>query len=149
MLEVNAVRPIEVIARFRPDLQLAWPAGFGGQYVFWDDDERAFVLSESRRQVNAFFGSPWATNNPSHMLADAPLPPPRPTRGERSSGMKLVSQRLASDTLVLEVEGLAGRTYRLDVRTPRGERSVAVAFPGGGDAVDGSTGGSERVTVEP
>jgi len=33
------------------------------------------VLSESRRQVNAFFGSPsatWATNNPSHMLADAP-----------------------------------------------------------------------------
>jgi glycogen debranching enzyme len=75
VLEVDAVRPIEVIARFRPDLQLAWPAGFGGQYVFWDDEERAFVLSESRRQVSAFFGSPWATwatNNPSHMLADAP-----------------------------------------------------------------------------
>lgn len=33
VLEVDAVRPIEVIARFRPDLQLAWPAGFGGQYV--------------------------------------------------------------------------------------------------------------------
>ena len=74
ILEVDAVRPIEIIARFRPDLQLAWPAGFGGQYVFWDDAERAFVLSESRRQVNGFFGSPaatWATNNPSHMLADA------------------------------------------------------------------------------
>jgi glycogen debranching enzyme len=74
VLEVDAVRPIEIIARFRPDLQLAWPAGFGGQYVFWDDAERAFVLSESRRQVNGFFGSPaatWATNNPSHMLADA------------------------------------------------------------------------------
>lgn len=74
MLEVDAVRPIEIIARFRADLQLAWPGGFGGQYVFWDDAERAFVLSESRRQVNGFFGSPsarWATNNPSHMLADA------------------------------------------------------------------------------
>lgn len=74
VLEVEAVRPIEIIARFRPDLQLAWPAGLGGQYVFWDDAERAFVLSESRRQVNGFFGSPaatWATNNPSHMLADA------------------------------------------------------------------------------
>lgn len=74
VLEVDAVRPIEIIARFRPDLQLAWPAGFGGQYVFWDDAERAFVLSESRRQANGFFGSPaatWATNNPSHMLADA------------------------------------------------------------------------------
>jgi mannosylglycerate hydrolase MGH1-like protein len=74
ILEVDAVRPIEIIARFRPDLQLAWPAGFGGQYVFWDDAERAFVLSESRRQANGFLGSPaatWATNNPSHMLADA------------------------------------------------------------------------------
>jgi len=74
VLEVDAVRPIEIIARFRPDLQLAWPAGLGGQYVAWDDAERAFVLSESRRQVNGFFGSPaatWATNNPSHMLADA------------------------------------------------------------------------------
>src|SRR2546427_604889 len=54
---------------------IGWPAGLGGQYVFWDDREKAFVLSESRGQVNGFFGSPsatWATNNPSHMLADAP-----------------------------------------------------------------------------
>jgi glycogen debranching enzyme len=75
VLEVDAVRPIEIVARFRPDLQYAWPAGIGGQYVFWDDAEKAFVLSESRRQVNGFLGSPaatWATNNPSHMLADAP-----------------------------------------------------------------------------
>lgn len=75
VLEVEAVRPIEIIARFRADLQFAWPGGLGGQYVFWDDAQRAFVLSESRRQVNGFFGSPeatWATNNPSHMLADAP-----------------------------------------------------------------------------
>ncbi len=75
VLEVDAVRPIEIIAQFRADLQYAWPAGMGGQYVFWDDAEKAFVLSESRRQVNGFFGSPsatWATNNPSHMLADAP-----------------------------------------------------------------------------
>lgn len=77
------------------------------------------------------------------------LPPPRPARGERSSGLKLVSQRLAGDTLVLEVEGLAGRTYRLDIRTPRGERSVAVAMPDGGDAVDGYAARSVRVTVEP
>ena len=75
VLEVDAVRPIEIIAQFRPDLQYAWPGGMGGQYVAWDDAEKAFVLSESRRQVNGFFGSPsatWATNNPSHMLADAP-----------------------------------------------------------------------------
>jgi hypothetical protein len=103
VLEVDAVRPIEVIARFRPDLQLAWPAGFGGQYVFWDDDERAFVLSESRRQVSAFVGSPWATwatNNPSHMLADAPSelhiavgdqgPVPMPKPGEPAGRLTAV-----------------------------------------------------------
>jgi glycogen debranching enzyme len=75
VLEVDAVRPIEIIARFRPDLQLAWPAAFGGQYVFWDPADRAFVLSESRRAVNGFVGSPgatWATNNPSHRLAETP-----------------------------------------------------------------------------
>ena len=73
VLEVEAVRPIEIIARFRPSLQYAWPAALGGQYVFWDDAQKVFVLSESRRQVNAVFGSPaatWATNNPAHTLAD-------------------------------------------------------------------------------
>ncbi len=75
VLEVDAVRPIEIIARFRPALQYAWPAALGGQYVFWDNARRAFVLSESRRQVNAMVGSPaatWATNNPAHTLADQP-----------------------------------------------------------------------------
>jgi glycogen debranching enzyme len=73
VLEVEAVRPIEIIARFRPSLQYAWPAALGGQYVLWDDAQKVFVLSESRRQVNAIFGSPsatWATNNPAHTLAD-------------------------------------------------------------------------------
>ena len=75
VLEVDAVRPIEIIARFRPALQYAWPAALGGQYVLWDDAQKVFVLSESRRQVNAVFGSPaatWATNNPAHTLADQP-----------------------------------------------------------------------------
>src|SRR5215212_3638623 len=69
VLEVDAVRPIEIIAEFQSDLQYAWPASFGGQYVFWDDKEKAFVLSESRRQVNGFVGSPYttsATNQPAH-----------------------------------------------------------------------------------
>jgi hypothetical protein len=63
--------------------------------------------------------------------------------------LKLVSQRLAGDTLVLAVEGLAGRTYRLDIRTPRGERTVAVALPDRGDAMDGYSARIVRVTVQP
>ncbi len=75
VLEVEAVRPIEIIASFRSDLQLAWPGGLGGQYIFWDDADKAFVLSESRRQYNAFIGSSYATRattNPAHALPDAP-----------------------------------------------------------------------------
>jgi hypothetical protein len=75
VLEVEAVRPLEIIASFKSDLQLAWPGGIGGQYIFWNDAEKAFVLTESRRQFNAFVGSPFAvraTTNPAHALPDAP-----------------------------------------------------------------------------
>jgi hypothetical protein len=64
-----------VIASFKAVLQYAWPAGLGGQYAFWSDEDKAFVLSESRRLRNAFIGSPWAasaSSHPAHALPDAP-----------------------------------------------------------------------------
>ena len=75
VLEVEAIRPMEIIARFRADLQYAWPGGMGGQYIFWSDDDKAFVLSESRRQHSAIVGSPFATQatvHPAHALPDSP-----------------------------------------------------------------------------
>jgi hypothetical protein len=75
VLEVEAVRPLEIIASFKSDLQLAWPGAIGGQYIYWDDAQNAFLLSEPRRQFNAFIGSPFATRattNPAHALPDAP-----------------------------------------------------------------------------
>ncbi len=75
LLEVQAIRPLEVIASFRMVFQYAWPGAFGGQYTYWDDDLKAFVLSESRRQNNAVIGSPWAStasSHPAHALPDAP-----------------------------------------------------------------------------
>ncbi|HEU4763606.1 MAG TPA: hypothetical protein VFS28_03065 [Gemmatimonadales bacterium] len=75
VLEVDAVRPIEILADFVSDLDLAWPNAVGGQYVFWDDAQRAFVLSESRRQYNAMVGSPYttsATNQPAHNVPESP-----------------------------------------------------------------------------
>ncbi|HEV2292038.1 MAG TPA: hypothetical protein VGR60_09420 [Gemmatimonadales bacterium] len=75
VLEVDAVRPIEILAEFQSDLQLAWPGAVGGQYVYWDDAERAFVLAESRRQYSAMVGSPYttsATNQPAHNVPEAP-----------------------------------------------------------------------------
>ena len=75
LLDVDAVRPIEILAEFVSDLQLAWPGAVGGQYVFWDQGERAFILSESQRKVNGMVGSPFttlATNQPAHDVPNAP-----------------------------------------------------------------------------
>jgi glycogen debranching enzyme len=75
LLDVETLRPLEVLVKFRTVFQYAWPGSFGGQYTFWNDDEKAFVLSESRRERSAAIGSPWATtasSHPAHALADAP-----------------------------------------------------------------------------
>ncbi|MBK8250369.1 MAG: hypothetical protein IPK85_23680 [Gemmatimonadetes bacterium] len=75
LLEVDAIRPLEVIATFRPDIHYAWPASLGGQYIAWNAPAKAFLFSESRRQVNAFLGSPAVTRAsdvPAHMLTAAP-----------------------------------------------------------------------------
>lgn len=75
LLEIDAVRPLEVIARFAPDVHLAWPAGLGGQYLIWEQNARAFLFSEGKQQINAFLGSPAVTRAsdvPAHMMSSAP-----------------------------------------------------------------------------
>jgi hypothetical protein len=69
--------------------------------------------------------------------------------GARSSALKLLTQRLAGDTLVLDVEGLAGRTYSLIVKTPRGRRDILIDIPAGGGPVDGYRAAAARVTATP
>jgi len=75
LLDVQTFRPLEVHVSFNTVFQYAWPGALGGQYAFWNDAEKAFVLSESLRERNALIGSPWATTasaHPAHALPDAP-----------------------------------------------------------------------------
>jgi glycogen debranching enzyme len=75
LLEVDAIRPMEIVATFNPDIHFAWPASLGGQYIAWSTEDKAFIFSESRRQVNALLGSPavtQASDVPAHMLSAAP-----------------------------------------------------------------------------
>ena len=75
LLDVDTTVPLEVNVAFRSVLQYAWPGGIGGQYVSWDEARKAFLLSESRRQLNVLVGSPWASSassQPAHALPDAP-----------------------------------------------------------------------------
>jgi glycogen debranching enzyme len=75
LLDVQTFRPLEIIVSFKSVLQYAWPGSLGGQYTFWDADERAFIQSESLRQHNGVIGSPWASTasaHPAHAQPDVP-----------------------------------------------------------------------------
>lgn len=76
LLEADSPRALTVTVSFVPDMKPMWPAGLGGQSAGWRDDLKAFVISESRRKYNAFFGCPAATKGvatPAHQLADGAL----------------------------------------------------------------------------
>lgn len=75
LLAVDSLEPLTVVCRFQPVLQPMWPAGLGGQYAAWNDEMKAYLLSEPTRKNHAFIGSPaarGASSTPAHMLADAP-----------------------------------------------------------------------------
>lgn len=61
---VDASRPIEIEAAFRPDFQLEWPAGLGGADVDWDERLNAFSFDaqQNAQEYTAFLGSPTARN---------------------------------------------------------------------------------------
>lgn len=76
LLDADSPRALTVTVSFVPDMKPMWPAGLGGQSAGWRDDLKAFVISESRRKYNAFFGCPAATKGiatPAHQLADGAL----------------------------------------------------------------------------
>ncbi|MGD8816486.1 MAG: hypothetical protein PVJ51_04820 [Acidobacteriota bacterium] len=75
LLDIDASEPVTVRVRFRTDLKPMWPAGLGGQYSYWDDSVKAFVIGEGSGQHAALIGSPLGLQpptQPAHNLPDAP-----------------------------------------------------------------------------
>ncbi len=75
LLDVETSEPVTVRVRFRTDLKPMWPAGLGGQYSYWDDATKAFVIGEGSGQHGALIGSPLGLQpptQPAHNLPDAP-----------------------------------------------------------------------------
>jgi glycogen debranching enzyme len=75
LLDVTTSEPITVHVRFRPDLKPMWPAALGGQYSYWDDDLKAYVIGEGSGKNAAIVGSPLGLappEQPAHNLPDAP-----------------------------------------------------------------------------
>ena len=75
LLKVDTTHPLTIICGFLPELQPMWPAGLGGQFAYWNDKQKAYILSESKGQNHGFIGSPAAQGlsyTPAHMLSDVP-----------------------------------------------------------------------------
>ena len=74
LLDVDSARKLTVTASFLIDLIPMWPGGLGGQYSYWDEKVKGFVLTESTRRHAAVIGCPAATgysSQPAHNLPDA------------------------------------------------------------------------------
>jgi glycogen debranching enzyme len=75
LLDISSNRKVSITVNFLIDLLPMWPGGLGGQYSYWDENLKAFILSESLRKHSAIIGSPAATrysDQPAHNLPDAP-----------------------------------------------------------------------------
>ncbi len=75
LLTIDSHEPLTIVCSFLPVLQPMWPAGIGGQYAYWNDHLKYYLISEPTRENHAFIGSPAAMGisyTPAHMLSDVP-----------------------------------------------------------------------------
>jgi hypothetical protein len=59
-ITIKAPRAVRIYARFKPDLNLMWPGGLGGQTYTWDETQRWLQLAEPTNRFSALIGSPFA-----------------------------------------------------------------------------------------
>src|SRR5262245_40951170 len=56
--EVDGVRPVDIVVRFAPVLNLMWPGGFGGQEAQWNAEASGYLLSEPLHRYTGLIASP-------------------------------------------------------------------------------------------
>jgi len=75
LLKVDTEESLTIVCGFLPVLQPMWPAGIGGQFAYWNEDLKAYIISESTGKNHGLVGSPSASGlsyTPAHMLSDSP-----------------------------------------------------------------------------
>ena len=75
LLNVDSNQPLTIVCGFIPVLQPMWPAGIGGQYAYWNNELKAYIISEPTGKNIGIVGSPAASGisyTPAHMLSDNP-----------------------------------------------------------------------------
>lgn len=56
--EVDGARPVDIVVRFTPVLNLMWPGGFGGQEAQWNAAASGYLLSEPLHRYTGLISSP-------------------------------------------------------------------------------------------
>lgn len=56
--QVTGASPVDIVIRWRPELNLMWPASAGGQDVQWSDPLHGYLISESTYGYRAALASP-------------------------------------------------------------------------------------------
>ena len=75
LLDVDTSHPMSIVVGFIPTMQPMWPAGLGGQFARWSEEEQAYLISEASRLNHGYVGSPAGRGmsyTPAHMLGDDP-----------------------------------------------------------------------------
>jgi len=72
LYEVESSEPVNIRVTFRPDLDLMWPAGIGGQSYGWDEANHAFQIEEPSGTYHARIGSPEAESHSDPMDRSEP-----------------------------------------------------------------------------
>jgi len=149
LLEVDSTEPLAVVCSFLPVLQPMWPAGIGGQFASWDEELKAYLISEPTRKNHGYVGSPAGrgiSHAPAHMLSDSPsqfkieIPDPKAVSGVflpvilaggkgKREDVRAIYRKLASDPEGCYREAVrhyrALRDSTLQVRTGRRELDLA------------------------
>jgi glycogen debranching enzyme len=111
LYRVNSPAPMHIVVSFRPDLDLMWPGGIGGQSYGWDPDHHAFTLVESSGKYSALVGSPSAGYH------SAPDSYAEPWQADRTLSLELDVPANAGDHLFPLVASLTAPPFYDAVRT--------------------------------
>ncbi|MGZ4816120.1 MAG: amylo-alpha-1,6-glucosidase [Terriglobales bacterium] len=63
LYEVESAQPVNIDVSFRPDFDLMWPAGIGGQTYSWDDARHCFLMEEPSNTYHGRICSPAVTSH--------------------------------------------------------------------------------------
>jgi hypothetical protein len=47
LLDVYTTEPLTIVPSFFPVMQPQWPAGIGGQYSYWDDNQKSYIQHQA------------------------------------------------------------------------------------------------------